>query len=780
MNMIFKKILKDLWATKSKLLLVLIAMSIGIFGLSTIVYTYSISKRDLRDNYLNTNPASAILKGDYPNELLHRIRELNYVASAEIRNLVALRARSNSHYNWMPIYIFSSPNFSKQSINTFTIESGNYPEENEILIERDGRRYLDGNQLFIRIDSAKDVVLKQSGSVHDPGLAPSHMDHILYGYVNSKTFKDHFKKGHSSRLLVRFSDNQYNLQYIQNKTNQLIDFINHQGGKTLHYTIPPPGEHPHQGQLESLLFLQSGLGGLAILLSILLLISVITSIMSGQVRQIGIMKSTGATQTQLLIMYLTGIGILSAFAIIMALPIGYKTALAYSHFIATELNFDVLNANIPLWINVLLITLGLLIPILATLSPINKACKISIKNALNYEEINLAESNIGRLNNRFVPLWIRIAYNNTLRNKSRTILSIFTLMLGLALFFIGLNISSSMERTFQNNMKRKKYDFSLNLSHTYPEYSIISCLEDISAIDQMEIWCRTSASFIQKDNISSDGFSIIGFDDATNMLKFKVLKGKIPGSWQNTIVVNTEFIDRYDHLNVGDSIRLQTGDQIHTWHIAGIVSDIGAPMAYTSLSALQNKTSKDYLASDVMVKVKPTQTSTDNTILKVENALEARNIFVDKSVNQSEFLIVLKDHIGVILSFFLAMAILVLIVGCIGLVSIMNINIMERTKEIGIMRATGARRWHIKRIIFVEMLLFGLVSWLLSWLAGIPLSQTISNFFGRLILGIELDFASNPYGIFITLIVMLVVLLFSGIFPIRNAIKTSVQNVLNT
>lgn len=788
--MIGKKTFKDFWATKTKTILVLLALIIGVWGLSTNLYTYSISKGDLRDNYLQTNPASAILIVERLDEgLLEGIRGLPIVAEAEVRNRSTARIWTITN-NWMPIWIYSISDFYDQQINTFTLEAGEYPNNNEIVIERDG--FIDRGSglslndkdqiLKMQIGGKDEIQLNRSGQVHDPGLPPSHMDHVIYGYVNPETSKQIFKKNDLSRLLITFNENRFDLASIQENSDLLAQWINSNGGNVKQSIIPPPGKHPQQGQLESLLFMQLGMGLLAVMLSCILLVNVISSIMSSQIKQIGIMKATGATYFQMVRMYLSGVIIIAILAMLIALPLSYGSAVGYSNFIANELNFNVINTDIPLWINILLVFLGILIPVIITVVPINKASKISVNDALRSDQIDSSEKELksGQNLNLSLPLWIKVAYNNTFRKKSRVVLIVFNIMLGLALLSVGLNVRSSLVKTMETTLKTQKYDLSLSLDESYSIEQVATEINKMPEIEKAEYWISETASFVNGNGMSGNQFVIKVFDDNTQMLEFEFIEGDNPDNWDNTIVVNPEFAAKYPQYAVGDSVRLYTSGVDNTWYIAGVVKEIWSEGAFTTRSAWSEITGNSKTSHVKVKMINSNQTSElSSVMLNIENWLRSREIYSIKSLNQVEFLQIIIDHLDVIMFFMIAMAVLVLIVGGIGIISVMNISVMERKREIGIMKAIGGARIQIIKIIFTEMFLFGILSWLIGWIVSIPMSKTITDFFGRLIFQTELDFAIQPFGIGFALIVVIAVLFLSSIIPIRNALAIPVHNALH-
>ena len=101
------------------------------------------------------------------------------------------------------------------------------------------------------------------------------------------------------------------------------------------------------------------------------------------------------------------------------------------------------------------------------------------------------------------------------------------------------------------------------------------------------------------------------------------------------------------------------------------------------------------------------------------------------------------------------MAMMVLVVASLGMASAMGISIMERTREIGIMRAIGATPAIIRRVFLVEGLVISILSIALGLLTAWPLSIRASRFFGSLLIDYPLPFKLSHTGLLITITVTL-------------------------
>jgi putative ABC transport system permease protein len=124
------------------------------------------------------------------------------------------------------------------------------------------------------------------------------------------------------------------------------------------------------------------------------------------------------------------------------------------------------------------------------------------------------------------------------------------------------------------------------------------------------------------------------------------------------------------------------------------------------------------------------------------------------------------------------MAVLLAFVGGLGLMGTMSINVLERTREIGIMRAIGASNGAVMNLVLVEGVLIGMVSWLLSMLIAIPLSKPLSASVGVALFQVPLSYAFSMDGLLIWLLVVVVLSAVASLLPAWNASRLTVRDVL--
>jgi putative ABC transport system permease protein len=104
--------------------------------------------------------------------------------------------------------------------------------------------------------------------------------------------------------------------------------------------------------------------------------------------------------------------------------------------------------------------------------------------------------------------------------------------------------------------------------------------------------------------------------------------------------------------------------------------------------------------------------------------------------------------------------------------------VIERTKEIGVLRAIGARSRTILGIFVMEGVLQGMVSWLIAVPLSLLVSQPAASAMGHIMFSATLDYQYNWLAVFVWLGIVMVIAILASIFPARGATRISVRDSL--
>ena len=182
----WKKALRDITGYRGRAIALFIALSIGIFTVSTMLGAYAIVSREIVVNYASSSPASATIEVDEVTpSVLVTARQFPGVAAAEARAVVEGRAKVGDE--WMRMLLFVVDDFGGMRLNTFTRDSGAWPSPTgSMLIERQAIGVLmasEGQSITVRTPHGPPRAVPIVGVVHDTTLAPAWQEQTGYGYL---------------------------------------------------------------------------------------------------------------------------------------------------------------------------------------------------------------------------------------------------------------------------------------------------------------------------------------------------------------------------------------------------------------------------------------------------------------------------------------------------------------------------------------------------------------------------------------------------------------------
>jgi len=137
-----------------------------------------------------------------------------------------------------------------------------------------------------------------------------------------------------------------------------------------------------------------------------------------------------------------------------------------------------------------------------------------------------------------------------------------------------------------------------------------------------------------------------------------------------------------------------------------------------------------------------------------------------------------EDHLLMVAGFLLIMSQLALVVGGLGLASTMGLAVLERTREIGVLRAIGASHAAIFGLVQAEGLVIALVSWLVAIPLSIPVSVLLGMAFGRIMMPVPVRFLPETSGVMLWLGLAVVLSIVATAWPARRAMQVTTAAAL--
>ncbi len=796
MNTRYTKVIRDLSSDYTKNFMLVLAIAIGVFGIGSVLGGYTVVKREMTDNYMGTVPASATLEieGGISSELIDSVRQFAGIQGAERH--ATLVARMKVGNKWYPLLLFVIDDFKDKRTNKVHHISGDVePPTGTMLVERTALVVMqanEGDELEIKTPNGQPQKVKLSGTVHDPGLAPAWQEQAGYGYITMSTLGQLGETQGFDQLRILVSEQALSKEHITKKVTEVAEQLTLAGYHVHEIQVPPPGKHPHQSQMSAVMSIFIVFSFLVLILGSILVATSMATLMVKQIRQIGVMKTIGANSIQITELYLLMIVFLSVVALAIAIPLSQVAASVFYRQIAVLLNLEIRSNTIPYWVPLLQTGSGIIIPLIAASFPVIRGSRISVKNAL--DNYGVAQNGMGnsswivRLSQlSFVSETFRLSIRNVFRQRSRLIMTLGLLAAGGAMFMTALNVSEAWEENLKRIYGQRLYDLEVRLNSSVHSDSIVSKIKAIPGVVIAEGWSSSSTSITKASSFEitqtypdkgHGSFTMQALPLPTQLLNPTVTEGKwLADPSSNDVVLNQLARGSF---KLGDPVSLTINGTPTEWNVIGFTEDVGSPAtAYVSLEVFSKLTNTS--GQTQMLRVSYADRSKENAIQKnrqVEALLERENASVGTTIPVWLLHNAIAAHMKVLVNSLMAMAILMALVGTIGLMSTMSMSILERTREIGVMRAIGATPGRIRNLIVWEGLLIGSISVLIAFVLAIVLSTYIGRVIGNMAFRTPLSLTISLLALGVWVLIITVGSYAATLYPARRANKITTRQAL--
>jgi len=792
------KVINDLFGNKTRTLLIVLSMSVGLFALGIILSARTILSDGLAESFAAINPSSGTVRTAelFDENFLESVREMKDVQDADARRNTTARLQTKSG-EWKNLTIFVVADYDDIRVNKVAPGIGAWPPpEHEILIERAALSVIDsqiGDVVLIRFPNDLERRVRIAGTAYDPAQLPAQIDGTPYGYITFDTL-EWFGESYGFNELHVLATNAEDKVWAQQVVNRVKDKAEKSG-----YTIPlsmiaEPGQLPMNDVLQGILLLMGLLGVLSLFLSIFLVVNTVSALLTQQKRQIGVMKAVGGSTLQILGMYLVMILAYGVMALLIAIPLGMYGARELSSALAGYFNFDIYSMEVPPQTFAIQIAIGLILPVLASLVPFISSLRISAAEAMsvytmskgrfgkNWIDMLLSGANLW-FTRKFSVRSILLSVRNTFRNKGRLTLTLITLTLGSAIFISVFNIRASLDSTVEDMIKWFNCDMMLTLDRTYRADKVQLEAMNVPGVTKTDVWIHLPTRLVRSDD--SESGMIYMFAPTVHPDSLIVSPTISEGRWlapgdDNAVVVPSAFLQDEPDLKLGGDIILKVHGKEHTFKIVGTYVGMAfLPVVYANYDYMTRITNRVGEADALMVTMQSHDpVYVDAATRALEDHFEQVGVRVSMVATINNERTEAQASFDAIVVLLLMMAILLALVGGLGLMGTMSINVLERTREIGVLRAIGASNRGVALVFIREGIVIGLMSWAMGAIFAIPMSQGLNQAVGQAVMGVPLTYSYSMPGLWLWLVVVIFLSVLASFIPARNASRLTVREVL--
>jgi len=480
---------------------------------------------------------------------------------------------------------------------------------------------------------------------------------------------------------------------------------------------------------------------------------------------------------------------------LISLPLGVFLAFGLSKTFLNLFNIDYETFQFSNRAVVFQVMAAIAAPLIAALRPVLGGATITVREAIASYGLGgdfgsgWLDRAVERFGGRFLPSSYAMALGNMFRRKGRLALTQLVLVTAGTMFLIIMTLSASITFTLDNEFKRRGYDAVISFENRERIDRAMALAQSLDGVEKAEVWFGQPATVLREGQRTKEaglGAQINGVPSGSDMYKPLIVVGRWlqPGD-DRAIVMSKETADD-NHIKLGDMVTLDLGELgDDDWQVVGLYQVVfgggfNPDSIYAPQEAVFAATKKYNRGGQLYVRTRfHSEDYAEAVINQLKDLYEERNmdvfyngtIYEDRRSAESQF--------SIVIVMLLALAVIVALVGGVGLMGSLSISVVERTREIGVMRAIGARSGTMMGMFMMEGVLQGLSSWAIAVPVSFVLGKPMANALGQTMFeGVNLDYAYNFEAVIVWLVIILMISTLASTLPARNATRISVRESL--
>ncbi|MBP6472355.1 MAG: ABC transporter permease [Chloroflexi bacterium] len=802
MSVIWIKVWADIWQHKARTFLAVLSIAAGVFAIGTIfgLVNQLLSTMDAAHESVAPSHMNIVLRGTIDRDTARSLANIPGVAGIELLNITSVRYKTEVDGRWEGATIVMRDDYTNQLYDWLILKEGAWPHGGNIAVERITSDYYGidiGDSVIFELDGT-DRALPVTGKIRHPFVPPPDFGGNAYFFVDAEGLaRFGIPQGQFTQMLVRVEP--YSEEYARDRAAAIKDQLAKQNMGVAVTIFQKPDEHWGRPFLEGITIVLRVLAVVSLLTSVIIVANTMTAIITQQTDQIGVIKAIGGQSGLIVKVFLAGVLIYGFLALAVALPTGLIAAYQGSKWFLALFNIDYETFQFSQRAVFLQVLAAVAAPIVAALWPVLSGAAISVREAIASYGIggdfgsSKLDRTIEKLGEKVLPSPYAIALGNMFRRKGRLALTQLVLILAGTMFLMVITLANSMTFTLDNEMDRRQYDMRIFFSSLQRADEVEAIARETPNVVDAEAWFTVSGTVLREGERVQDtaglGAEVYAIPQDSTMYQPYIVDGRwlAPTDAGNRVAVISQDTAEFNNLRVGDTITIDFGNLgTADWEVIGtyqmLTADpISTDPIYAPATAVVDVTKKANRANQIVIRT--VQHDGEFTAVMM-NALN--DIYKTRGVETSAFFSRTKaadaeyafNQFNIINSMLFGLALVMGVVGGIGLMGSLWISVVERTREIGVLRSIGAQSPTIMTMFVMEGVLQGIMSWLVAVPLAFLAARPMANLLGQTILKIDLDFAFSYSGVVIWLVAILSIAFLASLIPAHAATRISVRQSL--
>lgn len=789
------KIWFDLWGSKQRTVQAILTIAIGAFVIGAIFTAWGGIAEDTRRSFEPTMPPSIALRLAPPADdtLLRVLRADPQLEAVEGLMVAQVNWRPSPAAPWQPAILQARDNYADQQLALIQLEAGAWPSGRVFAVER-GFPVGIGDRVELQIDG-RATTAPIGGTLYNLGTLSANLGGDPIFYASRAQFARLTGQDGFTQVLATVPD--YTPERAEAAAASMQTTLRRYGfevgpASIDNTKVADPNRAFFQDPIESVGVILQSIGVIAVVLGLLLIYNTVMAIVAQQTAQIGELKAIGATSRQILFVYFSLVLAYGLVALAIALPLGLLAGNALRQGMVAMLGLTpapwiVLPAPIIYQLLICLVA-----PVLVATMPVLRGARVTVREAISAYGLNggsRLDDLLARV--RGLPRTVSLALSNAFRNLGRVATTQLALAGAGLTFMAVLSARASLVFTL-GGVLVQAYPYQVQLDLSAPAaLARVEQATQLAGVSGVEGWRLQSATIRRADareQVDDPSVVLTGVPLPTASYRPTITRGRglQPGDGYALVLHERQAAE----LGVGPgdwvlvSLPDPTGQRLWAsqapWQVVGVLIDITS----SGSALVPRDTLFDALGNQRVNRVQLQSVDRSPEATAALAAL-ARAFFENQGlgVQTSSTPTVTQRseaqlaNTSVVIALLLVVALIVAGVGAISLNGTLAIAVLERRREIGVLRAIGSTPGGIRSQLVIEGLLMGLLSWVIAFALSYPASLATAQLIGAS-LRITVIFQYEWLGVWLWLALASLISVIASLSPAQQAIRMSVQESL--
>ena len=496
--------------------------------------------------------------------------------------------------------------------------------------------------------------------------------------------------------------------------------------------VRAPGDWPGRSDTETFSQLLGVITVLALLSAVVLISSTMTTLVSDQTREIGVMRALGARRRQIAAIYLRTTLLLGALGAVAGAVLGVALSSLLARYFGTEFWAVTVAPGVDVTVLLVGLVVGLVTPSLAALPAIRRAVHVDLREALAATGSALGDQDVlDRVLRRAgaLPRVVQIGLRNVGRRKRRSLATAAIVALAVGNLLAVLALADAATRSSRDSWGNHLEDIQVSTGGRLPF--------DAPA----EAAIRATPGVAEAEPVLKNTIELRGREaflwgvEQDPLFRYHLAAGRWFDPAEAAGAEPVTVIER----NIAQNLGIELGDRVTVTTVVGDaeLTVIGVATnqqedgtaLYVPLATARALVGLSTGARSYWIRADSREPA---SIDRVANLIEDRLTATGHEVSTEITYVGERDEVAANRTLTTSIAVLgfvIVAMSMVGLANAVTTNVIERTREIGVLRSIGARARHIRWIFGTE----GVAVALAGWLMGIPLGYALDRLIVRLI-----------------------------------------------